>query len=235
MNLATFRARVSGAIGVDNTDGSTEQSLLDGWVNESVVQFLIRVKANGRMAALALTADQGDYDLDSDILSMRAAWIAPAAAGQELPLRQVTAEEIIAYRRYRGVDPDPSARLFALEGANHLMLYPTPGSNSDVLHILYVPRPDAMAATADSPSAASFGGVPEEYHPVLENYVKWKAAEFANNGPSQLGQMWKAEWEDGLVKARVAITKKTGLNTMRVRVGRPPNNWASSPGVDNGG
>lgn len=234
MNLATFRSRVSGAVGIDNTDGSTEQGLMDGWVNESVVQFLTRVKANSRMAALSLTAEQSDYVLDTDVLSMRAAWIDPADGQQELPLRQVTPEDIIAYQRYRGVDPDPSARMFALDGANHLMLYPAPGSDSDVLHILYVPRPTSMALSADSPAATANGGVPEEFHPLLENYVKWKAAEYANNGPSQLGQMWKAEWEAGLVQARIAITKKAGLNTFSVRVGRPPNNWASSPGVDSG-
>lgn len=232
MNLATFRARVSGAIGVDNTASSDEQALVDGWVNESVVQFLIRTKAHARLAALALTADQGDYEIDTDILAMRAAWIEPAS-GQDIPLRECSPDEIVNYRRFQGVTGDPSARLFALQGSNVLMLYPPPGSSSDVLHIYYVPRPAAMAASADTPSATANGGVPEEFHPILENYVKWKAAEYANNGPSQLGQLWKAEWEAGVVQARVANARKGGLTTQRVRIGAPAR-WPSSPGVDNG-
>lgn len=233
MNLATFRARVSGAIGVDNTDGSTEQSLVDGWVNEAVVQFLVRTKAHARPAALSLTAEQSDYEMDSDILAMRGAWIEPSGGLQEIPLRETSPEEIIAYRRYQGINGDPSARLFALQGSNVLMLFPPPASSSDILHIFYVPRPTALAASSDSPSATANGGIPEEFHPVLENYVKWKAAEYANNGPSQLGQMWKAEWEAGLVQVRVANAKRGGLNTQRVRVGAPAR-WPSSPGVDNG-
>ena len=233
MNLATFRARVSGAIGVDNTDGSAEQALVDGWVNESIVQFLSRTKAHARLAALALTADEGDYTLDTDILAMRAAWIEPANGLQEIPLRETSPEEIVAYRRYQGVSGDPSARLFALQGSNLLHLFPAPSSSDDVLHIYYIPRPAALAASGDSPAATANGGIPEEFHPVLENYVKWKAAEYANNGPSQLGQMWKAEWEAGLVQVRVANAKKGGLNTQRVRIGAPAR-WPSSPGVDNG-
>lgn len=233
MNLATFRARVSGAIGVDNTDGSSEQALTDGWVNEAVVQFLVRTKAHARLASVAVTADQGDYEFDTDILAMRAAWIEPAGGQQEIPLRECSPEEIVNYRRYQGVVGDPSARLFALQGSNVLMLFPAPASNSDVLNLYYVPRPAALAASADSPAATANGGIPEEFHPVLENYVKWKAAEYANNGPSQLGQMWKAEWEAGLVQVRVANAKRGGLNTQRVRIGAPAR-WPSSPGVDHG-
>lgn len=233
MNLATFRARVSGAIGVDNTDGSTEQALIDGWVNEAVVQFLLRTKSHARSAALTLTADQGDYTIDTDIIAMRAAWIEPVNGLQEIPLRETSPEEIVGYRRYMGVTGDPSARLFALQGSNVLMLYPPPASSSDILHIYYVPRPTALAASAESPAATANGGIPEEFHPILENYVKWKAAEYANNGPSQLGQMWKAEWEAGLVQVRVSNTRKGGLNTQRVRVGAPAR-WPTSPGVDNG-
>ena len=233
MNLATFRARVSGAIGVDNTDGSTEQALLDGWVNESVVQFLLRTKANAQAAALSLTAGEGDYVLDTDIIAMRSAWIEPANGLQEIPLRETSPDEIVAYRRYQGVSGDPSARLFALQGSNVLMLFPPPGDSTDVLHIYYVPRPAAMSTTADTPAATANGGVSEEFHPILENYVKWKAAEYANNGPSQLGQMWKAEWEAGLVQVRVANTRKGGLNTQRVRIGAPAR-WPASPGVDHG-
>lgn len=233
MNLATFRARVSGAIGVDNTDGSAEQALVDGWVNESVVQFLVRTKAHARPAAMSLTADQSDYEMDTDILAMRGAWIEPAGGLQEIPLRETSPEEIIAYRRYQGINGDPSARLFALQGSNVLMLFPPPASSDDILHIFYVPRPTALAASGESPAATANGGIPEEFHPVLENYVKWKAAEYANNGPSQLGQMWKAEWEAGLVGVRISNAKRGGLNTQRVRVGAPAR-WPSSPGVDNG-
>lgn len=233
MNLATFRSRISGAIGVDNTAGSDEQLLVDGWVNEAVVQFLVRTKSHFRTAALALTASQGDYELDTDILALRAAWIAPAGGAQQIPLRQVSPEEVIDFRRYQNSVPDPSVRVFAQAGANFLMLYPTPGSNSDVLHVQYVPRPAALSTSADSPSATANGNIQEEFHPVLENYAKWKAAEYANNGPSQLGQMWKAEFEAGLVQARIAHTRKSGMNTQRVRIGAP-SRWPTSPGVDTG-
>ena len=75
MNLTTFRARISGAVGLDNTAGGEEQVLIDGWVNEGVEQFLLDTGAKVALATITTTAGEGDYDLPSEILRVRKIWI----------------------------------------------------------------------------------------------------------------------------------------------------------------
>lgn len=234
MNLATFRSRVSGAIGLSNTDGSLEQSLIDGWVNEAVEQFLVLTKMHQRTAALAVTADQGDYELDTHILSFKNAWIEPADGSTDIVLEQVDASTIHEARRYQAAAPT-NARWFALEGANQLLLYPSPGSSSDLLHITYVPRPTALSATADAPSATANGGIPSEYHPTLELYVKWKAAEYADDRSSQAGMTYRQQWLEGVAFAKGQMLRKGGVRIGRARFGRAGRRrWPVTPGTDTG-
>lgn len=230
MNLATFRSRVSHATGLSNTSGSTEQGLIDGWVNEAVEQFLRKTKIHVRTASLALTADQGDYELDTDILSFRNVWIEPANDGPQRTLDQVSELQIIEYRRLATATPDPTARWFALGGANVFMLYPAPDDSGDMLHIAYVPRPAALAATADSPSSTANGGIPSEFHPTLEAYAKWKAGEHAAN---PLAPEWRQEWFTGIADAKIDTGRKAGLLVTRARIGYRTH-WPVSPGVDTG-
>lgn len=233
MNLATFRSRVSGAIGLDNTASSTEQGLIDGWVNDAVIQFLVETKCYTRTVAMALTADQGDYDMDADILSMKNLWI-EGADGTNVPLKQVDASEIIG-RRTLEQAANPTVRMFALDGANMLRLYPSPSSSSDVLHATYVPSPTALSASGDAPSASANGGIPAEFHIILEDYVKWKAAEYANDQASSGGQAYKASWAEGVMRAKGKMARKAGVVVGSARVGRGPRwTWPVSPGVDSG-
>lgn len=232
MNLADFRTRVSGAIGLSNTDGSSEQALIDSWVNEAIVQFLVETKMHALPAALALTAGQGDYELDSDILSFKNAWLEPAESSGNVLLEQVDESTVIEARRYQGA-AEQAPRWFALGGANILMLYPSPASSSDKLHLTYVPRPDALSASADAPSATGNGGIPEEFHPTLETYVKWKAAEYADDRSSQAGQLYRQQWIQEVAIAKGRMIRKAGVRVGRMRVGRPVR-WPVTPGTDIG-
>jgi hypothetical protein len=128
--------------------------------------------------------------------------------------------------RTDAVDSDP--RYYAYEG-NLLMIYPTPQSSDDEIHIVYVPRPTAMTATTDSPST-----VPEEYHPVIEAYVKWKAGEHANDKSSGNGQGFKLQYEEGVIDARVSQARRAGMRIGRVSFGQPSWRSYASPGVDVG-
>jgi len=235
LNVATFALRVTHAIGIDaataNSATSQEYTLFLSWLNEGVVQFLRKTKLYKRTASMALTVDEGDYAIDSDILAFEDVTYTPES-GQARSLTQIDSWQIRDMRLLAAVSTDPL--YYSYEGQT-IMLYPTPLSSSDTLHILYVPRPTALAATADNPSGGSFGGIPEEYHSVIEAYVKWKAGEHANDKASQNGQMFKAEYEAGVVEARVAEQRKAGMRMGSVNIGRG-SNWRSlaGPGVDLG-
>ena len=236
MNVATFALRVTHAIGIDaataNSATSQEYTLFLSWLNEGVVQFLRKTKVYKRTASMALTVDEGDYAIDSDILAFEDVSYTPASGGQPRSLTQIDTWQIRDMRLLAAVSTDPL--YYSYEGQT-IMLYPTPLSSSDTLHILYVPRPTALAATADNPSGGSFGGVPEEYHTVIEAYVKWKAGEHANDKASGNGQAFKQEWEAGVVDARIAELRKAGMRIGSVNIGRG-RNWRSlaGPGVDLG-
>ena len=232
MNLATFRSRISGAIGLDNTASSTEQGLIDGWVNEAVEQFLIEVKPHWRTAQLATTAGSGDYTLDTDILAFKDIYLAPGDSSINRQLQQVDTEEIIRNRILLSASTGVSPYKYAVQGSNILMLFPVPQSG-DVLHILYIPRPTALSATADSPSATANGGIPAEFHPILEAYAKWKGADYADDKSSQYGQLYLQEWARGLAKAKEIQMKKAGVRTGSAKIGKT-RRWPVGSGVDDG-
>jgi hypothetical protein len=233
LNLATFRSRISGAIGLSNIASSTEQSLIDGWVNEGVVDFLRRTKMHTRMAALALTANQYSYELDTDILSFKDAWYQPAS-GTSVLLRMTDASDILYMRTLTAAAGFPVA-YYALEGQNMLLLHPAPQSSSDQLHLLYVPRPAALAATAEAPSATANGGIPSEYHQIIEAYAKWKAADYADDQSSGMGQAYQQEYMQGVVDAMKSTTLKGGVRLGGVVWGRKGSKQIpTTPGTDLG-
>jgi len=234
LNVATFALRVTHAIGIDaataNSATSQEYTLFLSWLNEAVVQFLRKTKVYKRTASMTLTVDEGDYAIDSDILAFEDVSYSPAS-GQARSLTQIDTWQI---RDMRLSEAATDPLYYSYEGQT-IMLFPTPLSSSDTLHIIYVPRPTALSTTADNPSGGSFGGIPEEYHPALEAYVKWKAGEHANDKASQNGQMFKAEWEAAVVETRVAELRKAGVRLGSVNIGRGRNYAAlAGPGVDLG-
>jgi len=230
LNVATFALRVTHAIGIDaataNSATSQEYALFLSWLNEGVVNFLRKTKIYKQTAALAVTADKADYTFPTSVLAFEDVSYSPSG-GQARSLTQIDSWQV---RDMRHIETATDPLYYSYEG-QVVMLYPTPRSSSDTLHILYVPRPTALAATADSPST-----IPEEYHSVVEAYVKWKAGEHANDKSSGNGQAFKQEYESGLVEARVAEFRKAGMRVGSANIGRGSNNAAlAGPGIDLGG
>lgn len=218
MNLATFRSRVARVSGLSTSD-ATDLADIDSWINEAVEQFNRETKLNVSLAALAVTAGEGTYSLDTDILAMQALWYAPADAQSAL-LTQLAPETLIQRRLVETGEATPP-RYYALAGANTILLWPNPTDSAETIHILYVPRHTALAATADSPAATANGNVPEEYHPILEAYAKWKACESEDHRMSQFGNVFKEEWNLGVARVRAEVKKKAGVNVPSVSIGRP--------------
>jgi hypothetical protein len=230
MNLDEFRNRVARAIGM-STEDTGDLALIDGWVNEGTVQFLDRTKANVLTASLLTTAGVGDYTLDTDIMSFTDAWYSQSGGNQDMVLEQVDSREILRLRRQASSASAP--RLFALQGAHLLMLYPAALSSLDTLHILYTPRPSLISDVQHSPEDATRGGVPPEYHPVIEAYAKWKAAEAEEHKPSQFGLAFQAEFEKGCALARSSMNRKSGVfKARKVGGGGGRSRLPMTPGTD---
>lgn len=233
MNLTTLRLRIQRTVGVTTGSAGDELTLVDSWLHEAIEQFLVETKSVKKTASISLTAGQGDYLLDADILAFEDPYIDPADGSQEYMLESVDSYDIRALRRVASVIHTAPTKI-AYE-ANIIMLYPNPASSSDTLHLVYVPRPAlAMTAGSHSPSDTGRGEIRAEYHPVLEAYAKWKAAEYSNDSPSNNGEKYQAEWERGVAKAKINESRRGGVRAGAVKIGRRTSGLPVRPGVDLG-
>lgn len=231
MNLTTLELRVQNTVGLAAGTAGNEQTLIRGWAIEAAIKFLQKTKAVKRTATMTLTANKEDYTLDADILAFEDLWVEPGDGSQTVMLIPMDSYDIREMRVTANAVNAPPVYYYAYEGGV-LMLYPTPLSSLDELHIVYVPRPTGTFTTgSDSWSDATRGAIPEQYHDILESYVKWKAAQYSNDGPSQIGRAYKDEWEMGLVEARATENKRAGVRTAYARVGRR-RNFPVRNGVD---
>ncbi len=211
---------------------TVDTTFIDKTVNEAIVQFLIETKLNARMASLSVSANTADYTVDTDILSFQGAWYEPANTSDRKLLERVSYETLIEMRLPPNTDTH-TTRYYAFSGAHTIHFHPAPESNDDNLHILYIPRPAALSTSADTPAASANGNIPEEYHPLLEAYAKWKCGEAEEHKGSEHGMTWRAEWEQGIAKIRGQLQRKPGMVQPSVRIGRP-SRLPVSPGVDTG-
>lgn len=234
MNLNDFRTRAARVSGMSTSD-SGDLALLDSWANEGVVQFLKDTKIHKRTASLAVTAGTSDYELDTDILSFVDVWMEPANSSDLSRLLERRDGADIRQMRLYDDATDVSVMYYGLDGANFLLLYPAPLSSSDTLHISYVPRPSSsLSVTSDSPSSTAYGGIPSEFHPLVEAYVKWKACEAEEHRPSENGLQFQSEWERGIAKVKADMNRKSGVMAAPAQWGRRPKRIPSSPGIDLG-
>ena len=116
-------------------------------------------------------------------------------------LEAVDSGDVRRWRLGSGSSDADGVGKYAYEGQT-LMLHPTPTAAGQ-LKMIYVPRPTPMTAAGHDPAVAPYGKMPSEYHPIIEAYAKWKAAEYANDAPSQNGQTFKQEYEAGVMATQV--------------------------------
>jgi hypothetical protein len=74
--------------------------------------------------------------------------------------------------------------------------------------------------TTNDPSSATYGGIPVEYHPALEEYAKWKMADYDDDSSSQNGLLYQAEYMRLVRDAKRNIRQRGGRSMGRVTLGR---------------
>jgi len=138
------------------------------------------------LATLTLTANQGDYELDSSILAIEDLFL--TSGGANFRVRRLATTDLINLRLF-SVTSAP-IQMYALAGSNLLQVYPTP-QQADTLNIYYVPRPSPMASPTDDPSTDTFGGISPEYHYGIELYMQWKAGDAFDDASSSNGETYR--------------------------------------------
>jgi hypothetical protein len=211
-----MKTSVSGILGLDTTASGADDVELGKKLNDAVRDFLVRTHAKVSTATMTLTAGTGDYTLPVETLAIQ-----DFAGASTTRLERTSPAEILDRRRASSSTGTGAVNyLYALNGADLLMLYPTPGS-ADVLTIYYVPKPTEMTGSND-PSNATYGGIPVEYHPALEEYAKWKMADYDDDSSSSMGMSYQAEYMRLVRDAKRNIRQRGGRTLGRVNVGRRP-------------
>lgn len=206
-------------ISLNTTSSGAEEVLLDRWLNEAVVDVLLQTRCKVDCGDLTTTADEWKYTTPTAILALLDITYQSASSSTTSALERVTPAEILRLRQQGDTTSTPTH--YALAGNDLLMFYPTPGS-ADTVEILYVPRPTALSATANDPSADTYGGIPSEYHKAIEYYALWQAGDYDDDNTSNWGLGYRQTYMELIAQFKKAIRKKGGRSLGRARVGRGP-------------
>lgn len=211
MTLDGFRTEIAARLSL-NVDDSDELALIDQWINEGVEYVVGEGQTKVASATSTLEAGVGDYDLDTDIL--RVLWISSSSTDDSNAECDPVGPTEILRRRLNSDSQSSPAFLYAIDGANLLMLYPTP-AGADTLTIYYVPRPATLAETTDTP-----GEIPSEFHRLVVKYALWAAADYDDDQTSAQGTRYKQELDAGVREMKKRINQKRGRHLPRAIVAR---------------
>lgn len=211
--LGDLRDEVAEEIGsINTTDDVTK---IDRFLNRAVRDFLSKTGIYVTEATTLETADSGDYTLDTAIMLIKNIYVTSGTV--DYPLEQVSPQQILDWRLASSSSTSPS-RYYALNGANMLMVYPTPSGN-DTVTLYYVAVPTEMSSTSHDPSDATYGGVPVLFHDALALYAMWKLASFDDDQSSAQGQRYRDDYRDRIKEARKYVSMKGNTVAPRARVG----------------
>jgi hypothetical protein len=196
---------------LDTTASGADEVEIDRRVNEGATDFMLRTGIKVQQGNPTLTADEGDYTLDTDILDIVDVYA--SSSSQDYRMERVGVPELLEMRRGASAMVGP-ARYYATAGANLLMVYPTP-TGADELTVYFVPRPVTLSAGSDTPSE-----IPVEYHPAVEMYALWRLGSMRDDQTSSQGSRYKEEYEALVLRARRTVALMGG-DPPRGRVRRP--------------
>lgn len=201
MTRDEFRTRITSAIGLSNQTGSSEQSLVDGWVYEGIVQVLLRTKLKVAKAQVSFIANEDDYVLPTEVLGIDRITMVNSS-GNTIRLEPMSAVDMDDARAVELSGADP--KYYSLEGYDMLRIWPKPSTSYDVV-LHYTPRPGQLASGSSTPDY-----VPSEYHWVIEAYALWKAAEWDDDTSSKVGQTYQGTYELGIKQIKSDLNRRRG-------------------------
>lgn len=215
--LADFRTRVSAKLGLDNTAASAEQLLIDSWCNEAVEQILVRTRCYVASGTLSYTTS--DAQLPSTVLAIQDLYNA-----DNVPLEQITPQDVLTFRRGVQVTSTLPWR-YALNGSL-VMIYPTPTASGS-LTMLYVPRPTAMTTGANDPSTTTYGGIPSEWHKLIEFYALAEGSDYDDDQTGAQGERYRQMFELHLARMHKALNTRGGRVRPRFKIPNQVVFWPS--------
>jgi hypothetical protein len=223
--LTTTVVRHIGSINA--TDDATE---ITKYLNRGVLHVLSRTGCYVTSTTLSTVAGTSDYTLAASILEV--AYIDYTSSGSTYAMERVTPVEIMRLRRSGSGSSSPATR-YAVQGHNLLMLYPTPAA-IDTINMYVVPVPTVMSSGSHDPSNATYGGIPVQYHDLIEFYACWHLAMIDDDASSQIGRDYKALLDVRINDLRRDMQDRGGHMQARFRSGRRQALVPRNPSTDLG-
>jgi hypothetical protein len=181
MNFATLVSRVRLTLGMSEAVANDESVLIKGWINEGIVDILVRTRPYTRHIDLTVLANTPEHDLASLVLALVDVF---DAEGNQL--RRMTRGDILRAQKVGKAG-------FAYEEP---LFWYSPIVSVDTHIVAYgIMRPTSLVNDADDPSSPGSGGLGAEFHPFILNYALWKAGEYVQHQDSGAGEKWRIMYE----------------------------------------
>lgn len=228
--LTNLRTRVYSRLGLDSTASGNDETETTAYLNEAIVDILLQTNCYVTTTTISLTPGTADYTLSSSIITIKEAYI--TSGGTVYQIENVSPADILAMRR-SGTASSP-ATYYAVDGANQLMVFPTPAA-ADTITVYHVPRPTSMSSGSHDSSVATYGLIPDEFAPAIVAYTCWKMADREDDRTSQNGQIYFAEYQEYWIpKIRKYVNLKANLVLPPARIRRRRRWVANNPSTDLG-
>jgi hypothetical protein len=181
MNFAQMIDRVKYTMGMQEIQSHDEIAFVKAYLNEGLLDVIVRTRPYTRVITLTLTAQTAIHDMSTDILAL-----VDVQDPNGNFLERMTREDITIAQR-NGVPG------FAYEEP---LLWISPVPTADTQIKAYgIFRPSPMGGDSDDPSNPTYGGLAPEFHPAIINYACWKAGEYTEHEQSQMGEKWRIAYE----------------------------------------
>lgn len=221
--MSTFselKDNVSYELGLDETASGDDDVVLGRRLNEAVRRVLADLHLYVITGTITLAANDNEYEL-TDALSTDPLAVLKIINSDNVPLERVSVEEIHDLRRGTPTIGGSYVYKYALNGANLLMIYPTPNA-SGTLTAYYVPKPTEMSSAAHDPATTTYGNIPVQFHPLIELWACYRMASADDDASSGMGQTYKQLYDQGVFQARREMRKLGGrkLGPVRRSLGR---------------
>jgi hypothetical protein len=201
MNFRAMIDRAKYTLGMQEIVAHDEIAFIRAYLNEGVLDVLVRTRPYTRTINLSLTGGVAIHDMSTDILALLDIQHPYYGFLQRLSREDITDAQ------------DRGEPGFAYEEP---LLWISPVSSQDSQVKAYgVFRPAQMSNDSDDCSNPNYGGLPSEFHVAVVNYALWKGGEYTQHEGSAMGEKFRIAYE-GKDEAGGDIARIKRILTKRV-------------------
>lgn len=230
MNRGQIVFEVARSLGLDDTPGSDELTLMQRWCNRGIVDVLLKTKCYVDLGTMVLQAGVTDYRIDPNILVVDNITL-PDTAGSPYELDVIAMAELLPYLN-SAIATTTTPTKASIDGT---LLRVAPSPNSAItLTYFYVPKPTEIPADGTTgsdaldPSTSTYGGIPSEFHDAILSYMMWQGAQYDQQGGGFFrghafapGSAFEAVYTARTDEIRKQLRRKKGRGISPAQIGYP--------------